>query len=71
MGSVVDDVEVVCVVGIFVKIVGGSEDNIKIIGFDDFVWVEVKLRMIMDIWLGNGFDVYCFIDGDYVWLCGV
>ncbi len=70
-GSAADDVEVARAAGIPVKIVDGSEDNIKITGPDDFARAEAKLRTTMDIRLGNGFDVHRFTDGDHVWLCGV
>lgn len=69
--GVVDDVELVLCVGYLVIVMVGEDDNLKLIWFGDFDCVECILGGVMDICFGNGFDVYVFIEGDYVWLCGV
>ncbi len=75
-----DDVEIARLAGADVRIVTGSENNIKITHPADFSRAEQLLKeeaeQTMDIRTGNGFDVHKFgqrDDGanDYVVLCGV
>ena len=70
-GAAADDVEVARAAGIDVAIVPGEEDNLKITTAQDFERGERLLRSIMDIRVGNGFDVHRFCEGDAVILCGV
>ncbi|MBI1492220.1 2-C-methyl-D-erythritol 4-phosphate cytidylyltransferase [Halocynthiibacter styelae] len=74
-----DDVEIARLAGADVRIVTGSENNIKITHPADFSRAEQLLKeeaeQTMDIRTGNGFDVHKFgqrEDGanDYVVLCG-
>ncbi|WP_371224177.1 bifunctional 2-C-methyl-D-erythritol 4-phosphate cytidylyltransferase/2-C-methyl-D-erythritol 2,4-cyclodiphosphate synthase [Roseovarius sp. 2305UL8-3] len=70
-GDPADDVEVARVAGLPVKIIQGSETNLKITTPEDFARVEKILRDQMDIRTGSGYDVHRFGDGDHVMLCGV
>jgi len=71
-----DDVEIARAAGMEVRIVAGSDDNIKLTFPADFARAEALLarppmERPMDIRTGNGFDVHRFCPGDQVWLCGV
>nr|WP_111298891.1 bifunctional 2-C-methyl-D-erythritol 4-phosphate cytidylyltransferase/2-C-methyl-D-erythritol 2,4-cyclodiphosphate synthase [Paracoccus saliphilus] len=66
-----DDVELARKAGIQVVITPGSEDNLKITFPADFARAERILGGMMDIRLGNGYDVHAFGPGDHVWLCGI
>lgn len=71
-GSAADDVEVARAAGLDVAIVEGEEDNLKLTYPGDFARAEAILKgRMMDVRLGNGYDVHAFTDGDHVWLCGV
>jgi 2-C-methyl-D-erythritol 4-phosphate cytidylyltransferase / 2-C-methyl-D-erythritol 2,4-cyclodiphosphate synthase len=71
-GGAADDVEVARAAGIDVAIIEGDDDNLKLTFPDDFQRAERILKeRLMDVRLGNGFDVHAFCDGDHVWLCGV
>lgn len=70
-GGAADDVEVALAYGLDVKIIAGTEENIKITHPEDFARAEKILEQKMDIRLGNGYDVHKFCDGDHVILCGV
>jgi 2-C-methyl-D-erythritol 4-phosphate cytidylyltransferase/2-C-methyl-D-erythritol 2,4-cyclodiphosphate synthase len=70
-GPAADDVEVARAAGLPVRIIEGSEDNLKITHSGDFARAEKILGNQMDIRLGNGYDVHRFGDGDHVVLCGV
>ncbi len=84
-GDAADDVEVARAAGLKVCITKGSEENFKITHPEDFARAETLLRLrqaeatapqgqentLMDIRLGNGYDVHRFGTGDHVWLCGV
>lgn len=70
-GPAADDVEVARAAGIPVRIIEGSEENLKITHPSDFVRAEKILEYQMDIRLGNGYDVHRFGEGDHVVLCGV
>ncbi len=64
-----DDVAVARAAGMEVRIVTGSEDNMKITGPDDHARAEARLGP--DVRVGNGFDVHALGPGDHVALCGV
>lgn len=69
-----DDVEVARAAGLSVAIVEGCEDNIKITRPGDLERAERIIgarRGLMDVRIGNGFDVHRFRPGDGVTLCGV
>ncbi|MBT8414487.1 MAG: 2-C-methyl-D-erythritol 4-phosphate cytidylyltransferase, partial [Boseongicola sp.] len=72
-GLALDDVEVARAAGMTVQIGPGNADNIKITTPEDFTRAEriLKERQLMDIRVGNGFDVHRFGAGDHVILCGV
>ncbi len=70
-GDAADDVEVARAAGIPVRIIDGSESNLKITHPDDFKRARKILVNQMDIRVGNGYDVHRFGDGDHVILCGV
>lgn len=70
-GEPADDVELALRAGIPVSITPGDERNLKLTWAQDFARAERILETIMDIRLGNGFDVHALGPGDHVWLCGV
>jgi len=70
-GGAADDVEVARDAGVRVKIVPGSEDNLKITHPSDFARAARILRGPMSIRVGSGFDVHAFGPGDHVTLCGI
>lgn len=72
-GDAADDVEIARAANIPVQIVSGSEDNIKVTTPEDFASAAriLKGQVLMDIRVGNGYDVHRFGDGDLVILCGV
>ena len=74
-GPAADDVEVARAAGLDVAVVGGEEDNLKLTFRGDFARAEAILRGrqrdMMDLRLGNGFDVHAFCPGDHLWLCGI
>lgn len=70
-GAETDDVAVARAAGLDVAIVPGDEDNIKITNPGDLARAERIMGGLMDIRVGNGYDVHRFGPGDAVWLCGV
>lgn len=66
-----DDVAIARMAGLDVTAVVGSKRNIKITHPEDFVLAEKLLGELMDIRVGNGFDVHKLGAGDHVILCGV
>ena len=70
-GEPADDVELALRAGIPVSMTPGDERNLKLTWAQDFARAERILETIMDIRLGNGFDVHALGPGDHVWLCGV
>jgi 2-C-methyl-D-erythritol 4-phosphate cytidylyltransferase/2-C-methyl-D-erythritol 2,4-cyclodiphosphate synthase len=72
-----DDVEVARAAGLDVVMVEGDEANLKLTFPEDFARAEQGMAlaatkgMLMDVRMGNGFDVHAFCPGDGVWLCGV
>jgi 2-C-methyl-D-erythritol 4-phosphate cytidylyltransferase/2-C-methyl-D-erythritol 2,4-cyclodiphosphate synthase len=70
-GGAADDVEVARAFGLEVAIVDGDEDNLKVTHPADFARAAGLLGGMMDIRLGNGYDVHRFGPGAFVTLCGV
>lgn len=70
-GDAADDVAVARAAGLGVRIVEGSERNLKITFEADFDRAAQLMGKTMDIRTGNGFDVHRFGPGDHVVLCGV
>ena len=75
-GPAADDVEVARAAGLEVAVVQGEEDNLKLTFAGDFARAESILRgrrkdRVMDLRIGNGFDVHAFCPGDHLWLCGI
>ncbi|QXT38327.1 bifunctional 2-C-methyl-D-erythritol 4-phosphate cytidylyltransferase/2-C-methyl-D-erythritol 2,4-cyclodiphosphate synthase [Gymnodinialimonas ceratoperidinii] len=70
-GPAADDVAVARALGMKVAITPGSEDNLKLTAPGDFERATAILERVMDIRVGNGFDVHRFGPGNQVWLCGV
>lgn len=76
-GAAADDVQVARDAGLSVAITQGHEDNLKLTFPGDFARAETILKgrdmdtRMMDIRMGNGYDVHAFTPGDHVWLCGV
>lgn len=66
-----DDVELARRAGLDVIITPGAEDNLKLTYEPDFDRARRILGGIMDIRLGNGFDVHAFESGNHVTLCGI
>jgi len=67
-----DDAAVAERAGLAVRLVAGSEDNVKVTTPDDLAraerWAAARRG---DVRTGQGFDVHAFGPGDHVWLCGV
>jgi 2-C-methyl-D-erythritol 4-phosphate cytidylyltransferase/2-C-methyl-D-erythritol 2,4-cyclodiphosphate synthase len=58
--------------GLAVRLVAGSEANVKLTTAEDLREAEFRLRARQnDIRTGQGFDVHPFGPGDHLWLCGV
>lgn len=68
--SLTDDAAVAERAGMPVRLVAGSEDNLKITTEDDFRRAGMLLSGA-DLRVGTGFDVHRFGPGDSVVLCGV
>ncbi|MSO75699.1 MAG: bifunctional 2-C-methyl-D-erythritol 4-phosphate cytidylyltransferase/2-C-methyl-D-erythritol 2,4-cyclodiphosphate synthase [Alphaproteobacteria bacterium] len=67
-----DDAAVAEAAGMAVRIVAGSEDNVKLTTSEDFSRAERALTIGTDrIAVGSGFDVHAFGPGTSVRLCGV
>jgi 2-C-methyl-D-erythritol 4-phosphate cytidylyltransferase/2-C-methyl-D-erythritol 2,4-cyclodiphosphate synthase len=68
-----DDVEVARRAGLEVAIVDGDERNLKITRPEDFARAALALKgsHMIDIRMGNGYDVHAFEPGNEVILCGV
>ncbi len=69
--NLTDDAAVAEAAGIAVKLVPGSEDNVKVTTEDDLARVERTLGARTESRVGMGFDVHAFGPGDHVVLCGV
>jgi 2-C-methyl-D-erythritol 4-phosphate cytidylyltransferase / 2-C-methyl-D-erythritol 2,4-cyclodiphosphate synthase len=70
-GPADDDVALARGAGLDVRVVMGSERNLKITRPEDFALAEKLMEQQMDVRTGNGFDVHRFGPGDQVMLCGV
>ena len=66
-----DDAGVAEAAGMAVRLVAGSEDNVKVTTAGDLVRVERLLGARLETRVGIGFDVHPFGPGDHVMLCGV
>ncbi len=67
-----DDAAVAERAGLAVRLVAGSEENLKVTTPEDLLQAERLLAARQgDIRTGQGFDVHAFGPGDHVWLCGV
>jgi len=66
-----DDAAVAALHGLGVKMVPGSEDNMKVTTAEDFARAERMLEGEMETRTGSGFDVHRFGDGAFVTLCGI
>jgi 2-C-methyl-D-erythritol 4-phosphate cytidylyltransferase/2-C-methyl-D-erythritol 2,4-cyclodiphosphate synthase len=69
-----DDSAIAEWVGIPVRIVQGSPDNVKLTWARDIEMADARLSSLgafPDVRTGNGYDVHCFGEGDHVTLCGV
>jgi 2-C-methyl-D-erythritol 4-phosphate cytidylyltransferase/2-C-methyl-D-erythritol 2,4-cyclodiphosphate synthase len=67
-----DDAAVAERAGLTVRLVEGSEANVKVTTSEDLERAEQLLAARRgDIRTGQGFDVHAFGPGDHVWLCGI
>ncbi len=67
-----DDAAIAEWVGLPVKLVEGSADNVKITWPRDIQMAEQRMSGgFPDVRTGNGYDVHAFEPGDHVTLCGV
>jgi 2-C-methyl-D-erythritol 4-phosphate cytidylyltransferase / 2-C-methyl-D-erythritol 2,4-cyclodiphosphate synthase len=67
-----DDAAVAEHAGLAVRLVAGSEDNVKVTTAEDLARGErAAAGRLGDVRTGQGFDVHAFGPGDHVWLCGV
>jgi 2-C-methyl-D-erythritol 4-phosphate cytidylyltransferase/2-C-methyl-D-erythritol 2,4-cyclodiphosphate synthase len=74
-GDFTDDAAIAEWVGMPVRLVAGSPDNVKLTWARDIAMADQRLggsgSHFPDIRTGNGYDVHSFTDGDHVVLCGV
>lgn len=67
-----DDAAVAERAGITVRLVAGSEDNLKVTRPEDFAHAERLIAASAgEFRTGQGFDVHAFGPGDHIWLCGI
>ena len=67
-----DDAAVAERAGLPVRLVEGSEDNIKVTTAEDLTRAaRILAGRLGEVRTGQGFDVHAFGPGDHVWLCGV
>jgi 2-C-methyl-D-erythritol 4-phosphate cytidylyltransferase/2-C-methyl-D-erythritol 2,4-cyclodiphosphate synthase len=67
-----DDAAVAERAGLAVRLVAGSEDNLKITRQEDFAHAERLIAAsAADFRTGQGIDVHAFGPGDHIWLCGI
>jgi 2-C-methyl-D-erythritol 4-phosphate cytidylyltransferase/2-C-methyl-D-erythritol 2,4-cyclodiphosphate synthase len=67
-----DDAAVAERAGLPVRLIEGSEDNIKVTTADDLARAaRILSARLGEVRTGQGFDVHAFGPGDHVWLCGV
>ncbi len=71
-GDFTDDASIAEAAGMKVQIVPGDIDNFKITRAEDFIRAErYIMQRLVDIRVGQGFDVHRFTSGDHIWLGGV
>ena len=67
-----DDAAVAERAGLAVRLVAGSEDNLKVTAPEDFAHAERLIATAAgEFRTGQGFDVHAFGPGDHLWLCGI
>jgi 2-C-methyl-D-erythritol 4-phosphate cytidylyltransferase / 2-C-methyl-D-erythritol 2,4-cyclodiphosphate synthase len=69
-----DDASIAEWVGLPVKVIQGSTDNIKLTWKRDIEMAEQRLSSSArypDVRTGNGYDVHSFVPGGFVTLCGI
>ena len=67
-----DDAAVAEYAGHRVHVFEGDPDNVKITTAADFAKAEARLQAaLLDVRIGQGYDVHSFEPGDHVWLGGV
>ncbi|MBL6928356.1 MAG: bifunctional 2-C-methyl-D-erythritol 4-phosphate cytidylyltransferase/2-C-methyl-D-erythritol 2,4-cyclodiphosphate synthase [Rhodospirillales bacterium] len=66
-----DDAALAEAAGLDVRLVQGSEDNMKVTTQDDFSRAKSYLAGAREFRNGTGFDVHRFDTGDHIMLCGV
>jgi 2-C-methyl-D-erythritol 4-phosphate cytidylyltransferase/2-C-methyl-D-erythritol 2,4-cyclodiphosphate synthase len=66
-----DDVAIARNAGITVTPIIGAEENIKITHASDFTLASRLIGDVMDVRVGNGYDVHALGDGDHVILNGI
>ena len=69
--ALTDDAAVAEAAGLTVKLVAGSEDNLKITTEDDLARARRLIAAGTEIRIGQGYDVHGFGPGDAVMLCGI
>jgi 2-C-methyl-D-erythritol 4-phosphate cytidylyltransferase/2-C-methyl-D-erythritol 2,4-cyclodiphosphate synthase len=69
--SLTDDAAVAEAAGLAVRLILGSEDNLKITTADDLARARRMLAAGSEVRIGQGFDVHGFGPGEFVMLCGV
>ncbi len=71
-GDLTDDAAVAEYAGHRVHVFEGDPDNVKITTAADFARAEARLLSgLLDVRVGQGYDVHAFEPGDHVWLGGV
>ena len=67
-----DDAAVAEFAGHRVFVFEGDPENVKITTAADFTKAEARLQAgLLDVRIGQGYDVHAFMEGDHVWLGGV
>jgi 2-C-methyl-D-erythritol 4-phosphate cytidylyltransferase/2-C-methyl-D-erythritol 2,4-cyclodiphosphate synthase len=69
--ALTDDAAVAEAAGLAVRLVTGSEDNLKITTEDDLARARRLIAAETEIRIGQGYDVHGFGPGDAVMLCGI
>jgi 2-C-methyl-D-erythritol 4-phosphate cytidylyltransferase/2-C-methyl-D-erythritol 2,4-cyclodiphosphate synthase len=70
--SVTDDFALAERAGMSLASVAGEETNMKVTNPDDFALAErLNSSAFPDVRTGTGFDVHRFVEGGFLWLCGV
>lgn len=66
-----DDAAVAAQANLNVRLVPGSEENVKITTEDDLLRANRSVDAALELRVGQGFDVHRFVPGDAIQLCGV